>query len=40
MEKLKKVNDSLSENNNKLEDRIRKLQAKLDQYETNKNIIL
>lgn len=40
MEKFKKDNDSLSENNNKLEDRIRKLQAKLDQYETNKNIIL
>lgn len=40
MGKFKQINDALSEKNDDMEDRIRKLQSKLDQYVNILNIIL
>lgn len=40
MGKVKQINDALSEKNDDMEDRIRKLQSKLDQYVNISNIIM
>lgn len=40
MGKFKRINDAFSEKNDDMEDRIRKLQSKLDQYGNILNIIL
>lgn len=40
MGKFKQINDALSEKNDDMDDRIRKLQSKLDQYVNILNIIL
>lgn len=40
MGKFKQINDALSEKKDDMDDRIRKLQSKLDQYVNILNIIL
>lgn len=40
MGKVRQINDALSEKNDDMDDRIRKLQSKLDQYVNILNIIL
>lgn len=40
MGKFKRINDAFSEKNDDMEDRIRKLQSKLDQYVNISNIIM